>query len=71
MFPVLKLLLFPLLAGIVMLAGYKAYIYFNEKINGSRTLLALLFYTLSLIAVNLALIIGGMLALVKVYEWLS
>jgi hypothetical protein len=71
MFPVLKVLLFPLLAGIVMLAGYKAYVYFNEKINGSRTFLALLFYTLSLIAVNLALIIGGMLALVQVYEWLS
>jgi hypothetical protein len=71
MFPVLKLLLFPLLAGIVMLAGYRTYVYFNEKINGSRTLPALLFYTLSMIAVNLALIIGGMLALVKVYEWLS
>ena len=71
MFPILKVLLFPLLAGIVMLAGYKAYVYFNEKINGSRTLLALLFYACSLIAVCIGLIIGGLLLLVKVYKWLS
>ena len=71
MFPVLKVLLFPLLAGIVMLAGYKAYVYFNDKINGSRTIWTLLFFALSLVAVNIGLIIGGMLLLVKVYEWLS
>lgn len=71
MFPVLKVLLFPLLAGIVMVAGYKAYVYFNDKINGSGTIWALLFFALSLVAVNIGLIIGGMLLLVKVYEWLS
>ena len=69
--PVLKLLLFPLFAGLIMFAGYKAYVFFNDRINGSRTLLALVFYALSLIATCIALIIGGMLALVYVYEWLS
>jgi hypothetical protein len=71
MFPLLKVLLFPLLAAIVMLAGYKAYVYFNEKIKGSATLTALLLYACSLIAVSIGLIIGGMLVLVKIYEWLS
>jgi heme/copper-type cytochrome/quinol oxidase subunit 2 len=71
MLPILKLLLFVLLAFAVLLAGFKAYVYFNAKINGSRTLLALVFYALSLIAINIGLIIGGMLALVYVYEWLS
>jgi len=71
MFPILKVMLFPLFAAIIMLAGYKAYVYFNEKINGSRTLWSLLFYSFSLIAINLGLIYGGMLAMFTVYEWLS
>jgi hypothetical protein len=69
--PVLKLLLFPLLAGIVCLIGYRTYRYFNEKIMGSRGLLELLLFTFLLIAINLSIIILGLLALVKVYEWLS
>jgi hypothetical protein len=71
MLPILKLLLFPLLAAIVFLAGYKAYRYFNEKIIGSRTLPTLLLFTFLLIAVNLGIVMLGIITLVKVYEWLA
>lgn len=71
MLPVLKLLLFPLLTGIVCLVGYVVYRYFNEKIMGSRGLLELLLFTFLLLAVNISILILGLLTLVKVYEWLS
>lgn len=71
MLPVLKLMLFPLLGSMVFLAGFKAYRYFNEKIISSRSLPALILYTCLLIAVNAGIAIGGILTLVKVYEWLS
>ena len=71
MLPVLKLMLFPLLGGMVFLAGFKAYRYFNEKIISSRSLPALILYTCLLIAVNVGIVILGILTLVKVYEWLG
>ena len=71
MLPILKLLLFFTLTGIVCIAGYMAYRYFNEKINGSRTLPELLLYTLLLIVINISILLLGMLALVKVYEMVS
>ena len=71
MLPVLKIMLFPLLAGIVCLLGYRAYRYFNEKINGSRTIWHLLFYSLSLIAINMGIIMVGIWTLMTVYEFLS
>ncbi|AXY77568.1 hypothetical protein D3H65_27870 [Paraflavitalea soli] len=71
MLPILKLMLFPLLGGIVFLAGFRAYRYFNEKIISSRSLPALLLYTGLLIAVNISIVVVGILTLVKVYEWLS
>lgn len=71
MLPVLKLLLFPLLGSMVVLAGFKAYRYFNEKIISSRSLQALILFTCLLIAVNIGIVIVGILALLRVYEWLS
>ncbi|WP_315820688.1 hypothetical protein [Paraflavitalea speifideaquila] len=71
MLPILKLLLFPLLIGIVFLIGYRVYHYFNEKIISSRNLPALLLFSFLLIAVNLGIVLLGILALVRVYEWLS
>jgi hypothetical protein len=69
--PVLKLFLFPLFVGMILLAGYMSYVFFNDKINGSRTLLALVFYALSFIAVCIGLIMGGLMALAYVARWLS
>lgn len=71
MLPVLKLMLFPLLVGIVCVLGYKAYRYFNEKINGSHTIWQLLFYSFSLIVVNVSIILAGLWTLLKVYKFLS
>ena len=71
MLPILKLLLFFVLTGAVFIAGFLAYRYFKEKINGSRSLLQLLFYILSLIVVNLGIILLGLLVLLRVYELVS
>jgi hypothetical protein len=71
MLPVLKLLLFPLLGSVAVLAGFKAYRYFNERIISSRSLLSLLVNTFLLIAVNIGIVLLGILAVLKVYEWLS
>lgn len=71
MLPVLKLLLFPLLGGIVFLTGFVAYRYFNERIISSRSLPALLLFTFLLVAVNLSIVVVGIMVLMKVYEWLS
>jgi uncharacterized membrane protein len=71
MIPILKLLLFFVLAGIICITGYISYRYFNEKINSSRTLPELLLYSLLLIAINICIYLFGMLALVKTYDMLS
>lgn len=71
MFPLLKIMLFPLIAGVVGLLGYRAYRTFNERINASRTLTALLWNTFLLVAINAVLLFGGIIVLVRVYEWLS
>ena len=71
MLPVLKIMLFPLLGGIVCVLGFKAYRYFNERIYGSRTIWQLLFNTLSLIVVNIGIIVGGVWTLLRLYELLS
>lgn len=71
MLPLLKILLFPLFAAGIGLAGYVIYRYFNEKIISSRSLGALLFYTCLLIAINAGLALFGIIALITVYDWLS
>lgn len=71
MVPVLKLLLFPLMAGIIGLAGFVVYRYCNEKIIGSRTLPRLLLFTFLLIAINTGIVLLGIYTLIRVYEWLS
>jgi|GEM_PF-1207323 len=71
MLPVLKLLLFPLLGGIVFLVAFVVYRYFNERIISSRSIWALLLNAFLLIAINLGIIMLGILTLLKVYEWLS
>ena len=55
MLPVLKLLVFPLLGSVAVLAGFKAYRYFNERIISSRSLLSLLVNTFLLIDVNIGI----------------
>jgi len=71
MTPILKILLFPLLTAVVVRIGYSVYLYFNEKIIGSRTLPSLLLFTALLIIVNTSLFLGGLLGLLKLYELLS
>lgn len=71
MLPVLKLMLFPLFTGIICLTGYMVYRYFNTKIMGSSTIWQLLFYSLSLIVINVSIILAGLWTLLKVYKLLS
>jgi hypothetical protein len=68
---ILKLMLFFVIGGGVCILGFMAYRYFNEKINSSRTLPALLLNAFLLIAINITIFLGGLLALFKVYEMLS
>lgn len=67
---ILKLMLFPLLSGVVLIVGFIAYRYFNEKIRGSGNIWQLLFYTLSLIVVNISIILGGLWGLLEAYRLL-
>ncbi|MFT3825479.1 MAG: hypothetical protein QM731_16290 [Chitinophagaceae bacterium] len=71
MMPFLKLMLFVALAGCIGFTGYMIYRYFNEKIRGSNTFLALLMYALLMIMANAALFLLGTWGLLKIYEQLS
>ncbi|WP_276485178.1 hypothetical protein [Paraflavitalea pollutisoli] len=71
MLPLLKIFLFPVLGAAVILLGVHVYHFFNEKIIGSRTLGALVGYTLLMIAANIGLVALGVLMLMKVYALLS
>lgn len=70
MLPVLKIMLFPVLAGIACILGFKVYRYFNEKIKGSKNLWQLVLYALSLIIIYMGIIIAGVWALLQVYKLL-
>lgn len=70
MLPILKIMLFPLLGGIAFIVGFRAYRYFNKKINSSGTIWQLVFYSLSLIVINIGIILGGLWALLTVYKLL-
>ncbi len=54
----------------MVLAGYKAYYYLNNKIEGSKTGWELLGFSLLLIAAYLILFFGGLYLLIKVYVFL-
>lgn len=71
MLPILNIFLFPVLGAAVILLGVYVYRYFNNKIIGSSTLVALLGYALLMIAVNIGIIAAAVLVLMKVYAWLS
>jgi hypothetical protein len=67
---ILKILLFPLLGSIALLIGFVAYRYFNEKIKGSENIWQLLFYSCSLITINICIILGGLWGLLEAYRLL-
>ncbi len=69
--PVLKLLLFFSLFGVVFISGFKTYRFFNNKIMNSRNGWELLGFSLLLIAVNALLFFGGLFALIKAYSLLA
>lgn len=71
MIPFFKLFIFLILAASVIVAGYKTYLYFNEKIIGSRTLPQLLLYALLLISICAGIFILGLWGLLTVYELLT
>lgn len=68
---VLKALLFAAFLYAMGLAGYRLYGLLNKKIEGSRTLGQLLFYSLLMIAANAGLFVGGLWAFLNLYEYLS
>jgi hypothetical protein len=68
---IFKLLIFFIITASIVVAGLKAYYYFNQKLTGSQTLIQVLWYTALLIVVNMAVIILGLLILVKAYDGLS
>ena len=63
---------FPILLAYLMIVGfYRLYRLLNEKITGSNTLTQVLFYALVLFLSCLALFVGGLFTLFKVYLLLS
>lgn len=71
MLPLLKIFLFPLIGAIAVLLGVRVYRYFNEKIIGSRSLGELVLFALLMIVLNCCIVAAAVLALTKVYAWLS
>jgi ABC-type nickel/cobalt efflux system permease component RcnA len=69
---VLLKVVFPILLAYLMMNGfYKLYNLLNEKITGSQTLTQVLAYALLLFLGCLVLFVGGLLALFKIYLFLS
>lgn len=71
MFPLLKIFVFPVLGAAIILMGVHVYRFFHEKIISSRTLSALVGYSLLMIAANIGLVAFSVLTLMKVYALLS
>ncbi|MBO9564121.1 MAG: hypothetical protein J7621_15155 [Niastella sp.] len=67
---ILKIMLFPLLGGIALIASFITYRYFNEKIKASGNIWQLLFYSCSLIVVDIGIILGGLWGLLEAYRLL-
>lgn len=70
MIPVYKLLLFLIIFGLILTAGYSSFVYLNRKINESETGWQILGYSLLLLLVNSGLFVGGIFVLIKSYSFL-
>ena len=70
MIPVYKLLLFLIIFGLILTAGYSSFVYLNRKINESETGWQILGYSLLLLLVNSVLFVGGIFVLIKSYSFL-
>ncbi|HVG41328.1 MAG TPA: hypothetical protein VM888_06930 [Chitinophagaceae bacterium] len=68
--PVFKVLILFTFFLFMSLAAYKAYIYFNNKITGSKNGWQLLLFSFLLILINIIIYFGGLWALIKVYTFL-
>ena len=70
MIPIYKLLLFLIIFGLILTAGYSSFVYLNRKINESETGWQILGYSLLLLLVNSVLFVGGIFVLIKSYSFL-
>ena len=68
---VYKLVLFFLIFGFMVIAGFRAFRYVNSKIMDTETAGELLGYTILLILINGGLFFGGLWVLIKAYDFLS
>lgn len=66
-----SMLVFLIVLGIVSVAGYVTYRYFNGRIIGSTTVWQLLCYSLLMIIANLVILFGGIWVLVVLYDYLA
>lgn len=67
---IVKLLLFGCILLLVFVFGWYSYKWLNKKIINSYNLASILSYAGLLIAINILLLFGGILALLKTYEYL-
>jgi hypothetical protein len=67
---VFKLFLFAVIFSAFFVAAYKLYKVFNEKIIHAASGWGLLGYILLLVIANMALLFGGLFALIKLYGFL-
>jgi hypothetical protein len=68
---VYKLVLFFVILGFMIIAGFRAFQYVNSKIMDTKTAWELLGYTILLILINGGLFFGGLWVLIKTYDFLS
>ena len=71
MVPIYKLLLFFIIFGFIVIAGFLGFQYVNGKIMDSKTGWGLLGYTTLLILINVGLFFAGLWILIKAYDLLS
>ena len=67
---VIKFLFFLVLCTIMVLLGYWIYKKLNQRIIASETVLSLILYSLILVVSDMTLLFGGILILIKGYEFL-
>ena len=67
MSPVYKLLLFLIIFGLMLVAGYLSFRHLDKKIKESETGWEIVGYSLLLLLVNAVLFFGGLFVLIKCY----
>lgn len=69
--PIYKLLFFCLIFLLTALAGYKVYVFFDQKIKSSHSGQGVLLYAVLLFVICVLLLLISTFALIYGYEWLK